>query len=217
MTTHRIVLPCIAVLAALSLPAYGQPVGDHVACYKVKDSAGRTKYNVTLSSDSGTQDCLVRIPAKYACLPTTKSNVTPTPPGGGPVTSAAGSFLCYRLKCPQPSGSSNVSDQFGQRVITFRKARYLCTPADVPPPSAGSGVTTTTTLPAEDNCEFQDGECRGTCATSGSRCGSAVGDGSCECRDVSCGDADSPECNGFCAPDEACIFDLGGCSCVDVP
>ena len=224
MTTSRMVLPCIAAVVALSLPAFAQPMGDHVTCYKVKDSAGKAKYDATLATDAGSQDCLVRAPAKYACVPTTKSNVTPTPPGGGPVTSAAGSFLCYRVKCRQPAGSSNVTDQFGQRVVTFRKAKYLCTPADVPPPAVGVTTTTTsgtgettTTLPAQDDCTFEDGQCAGTCAIGGSRCGSAVGDGSCECRDTPCGDADTPECNGFCEPDEACVFDLSGCSCVNVP
>jgi hypothetical protein len=82
--------------------------------------------------------------------------------------------------------------------------------------TSGTGQTTTT-LPAEDNCEFQDGECTGTCSTRGSRCGSVVSDGSCECRDVSCGSADEPECNGFCPPDQACVFNLDDCTCVDVP
>ena len=40
MTMSRIVLPCVMAAVALSLPAYAQPMGDHVTCYKVKDSAG---------------------------------------------------------------------------------------------------------------------------------------------------------------------------------
>ena len=41
--------------------------------------------------------------------------------------------------------------------------------------------------------------------------------GACECRTTACGEADSPQCNGYCAPDHACIFLFTGCSCVSIP
>lgn len=210
---------------ALALPcAAAAQVQDHLACFAVKDSAPRSKFQVTVATDAGPQSCLVRTPAKIACVPAAKTQVTPAPPGGGPSTSVAGAFLCYRAKCARPSSTQNVVDQFGARVVKFRASRFVCAPADLTAPPTGStsttvpGQTTTTTLAGQPGaCRFTDGECRGTCG-GGGRCRAVVGTASCECTTVACGDADAPECNGGCSdPDEACIFDLTGCSCVRIP
>jgi hypothetical protein len=219
MTMRQIAL-CAALLAGVGVMphAAGAQTNDHLTCFGVKDSAPRAKYQATLTTGAGSQSCIVKTPAKVACVPTTKSNVTPTPPGGGPSNSATGAFLCYRAKCPKSSVSENANDQFGNRVILVKASRFLCVPADVAPPAPGLPTSTTTTLPGGPNpCEFRDGQCRGTCAA-GKRCGTAVGSASCECRDVACGDADAPECNGACSdPNEACVFSVTDCSCVRVP
>jgi hypothetical protein len=224
MRTTRVHMPLALVLAALPVAAVAQ-VQDHLTCFAVKDRVARTKYQVTVTTDAGSQACIVKTPAKIACVQAAKTDVSPTPPGGGPSGSAAGSFLCYKAKCARPSGGSNVSDQFGQRAITFRGSRFVCAPANLNAPAPAStstttpsGQTTTTTLGNnQGECRFEDGQCRGSCGGTG-RCRAAVGGDACECRDVPCGQADSPECDGGCSnPDEACIFDLSGCSCVDIP
>src|SRR5262249_26471549 len=75
------------------------------------------------------------------------------------------------------------------------------------------GMTTTTNQATALGCTFGDGRCTGSCAP-GSRCGAAVGTGSCECRSVSCGDADTPQCNGACASSsQTCVFDPFEFSC----
>ena len=208
----------LAVTALLPVAAVAQ-TNDHLTCFAVKDSAPRVKYQATLTTGAGSQSCIVRTPAKFACVPTTKSDVTPMPPGGGPSTSAVGAFLCYHAKCPKSSVSENAQDQFGNRLVVLKASRYLCAPANVGPPTPGlPSNTTTTTLQGQPNtCDFHNGECTGTCGP-GKRCGAAVGSTSCECRDVSCGDADAPACNGACSSSgEACVFDLTGCSCVRIP
>jgi hypothetical protein len=208
----------LAITAAAFLPnaALAQGVQSHLHCFAVKDSAPRARYQLTVTTDAGTQTCTVRTPAKVACVPSAVSGVTPAPPGGGPAGSGAGSFLCYLAKCAPAGLSTNAEDAFGRRLVRFRASRFVCAPADLNAPPPGV-TTTTTTLVGGDACRFQDGECRGTCGA-GARCGAAVGTGSCECRTVACGDADAPECNGACSsPGEACIFDLSGCSCVDIP
>src|SRR5262245_1120703 len=80
------------------------------------------------------------------------------------------------------------------------------------------GTTTTTIQGISMGCEFHNGECTGSCAP-GSRCGSAVGTGSCECRSVSCGAADTPQCNGACASaSDTCTFvPFSGCRCISNP
>jgi hypothetical protein len=217
MKLLRVYMPLACVLAAPCM-AFGQ-TQDHLTCFAVRDSSPRTKYQVTITTEAGSQSCIVRTPAKTACVQAAKSQVTPPPPGGGPSGSAAGSFLCYRAKCARPASSRNVVDQFGQRVVSFRASRFLCAPADLNAPPPGSSTTTTSTLPGQPGaCRFENGECRGTCALSGQNCRAVVGTGDCECTNVACGDADTPECNGGCSsPGEACLFDLNGCSCVDIP
>jgi len=76
---------------------------------------------------------------------------------------------------------------------------------------------TTTTIPAGP-CDFDSSSrrCTGRCGNGG-HCSAVASGGACECRKTSCGDADAPECNGFCARDEACLFTLTGCSCVGIP
>jgi hypothetical protein len=219
----------VALLATAVIPvgALAQTM-DHMTCLAVKDSAPRARYQATLTTAGGAQSCIVRAPAKLACVPTAKSDVTPTPPGGGPSASTAGAFLCYRAKCPKTSTSENAQDQFGNRVVLLKAARYLCAPANVGAPTpglpatssttlGGGPTTTSTTLPGQNGCTFTNGQCTGSCGA-GMRCGAAVGSTSCACRAVACGDADTPQCNGACPQaGQACVFDLTGCSCVRIP
>jgi hypothetical protein len=160
----------------------------------------------------------VRTPAKLACAPNGQSAISPAAPESGPSGSASGGFLCYLAKCAVPSGTTNVEDQFGRRVVKYRAARFVCDPADLTAPAPGTGSTTTTTLPSGgDTCRFADGRCTGSCGA-GKRCGTSVSSAACECRETTCGEADAPACNGACSsPGEACVFDVTGCSCVRVP
>lgn len=215
MTRTHIALALTAALAPSA--ALAQPVQNHLTCFAIKDSAPPAKYQVNVTNAAGSQRCTVRTPARIACVAAAATSISPVPPGGGPAGSEAGAFLCYRAKCAPPSSSTNVEDEFGRRVIKFRAARFVCAPSDLNAPPPGESSTTTTLLGGGNPCRFQNGECRGTCAP-GSRCGAAVGSGSCECRNVVCGDASAPECNGACpSAGEACIFDVTGCSCVDIP
>jgi hypothetical protein len=215
MTTRQILTAATILVPALAL---AQPARDHLTCFKIKDSVPKAKYQATLTNEAGSQTCIVKTPATFACVETAKSDVTPTPPGGGPSGSAAGSFLCYKAKCPKPTGSTNIQDQFGTRVVKFKSIQWLCAPGSVTPPAPGLPTTTTTTLPGGGGaCTFSNGKCTGSCGA-GQRCGAVVGSASCECRNVACGDADAPSCNGACSnSSEACVFNLTGCSCVRVP
>ena len=198
------------------LVAFAQATPDHLICSKVRDSGARGRFQVTLTTVAGAQSCIVKTPAKLACVEAAKTAVSPTPPGGGPGGSAAGAFLCYRAKCPRPAANStNAQDQFGQRTISIRTAQLFCAPATIaaPPP----GVTTTTLPGVQGACEFRNDQCQGSCGP-GARCRASAGAGACECFSVSCGDADRPQCDGACSdPGEACIFTVTGCSCASIP
>jgi hypothetical protein len=204
-------LAVTAVLAALPAVVHAQAF-DHLTCSKVSDSAQATTYSVIVTSERGSQTCTVRTPAKLGCLETSKGSVTPAPPGGGPAVPRANFFMCYRARCDAlGAASSNVEDQFGSRLVTFRGAQLLCAPATVGELAPGSGVTTTTTFPFE--CRFQNGECQGMCSGAG-RCVSIPDTLGCECRATPCGAAAGPQCNGFCADaGDTCVFDVTGCVC----
>jgi hypothetical protein len=141
-----------------------------------------------------------------------------TPPGDAPSPGATADLLCYPLICPRPfPPAAQMTDELGgQRVVKFRHAQLLCAPATRSPAGIVSS-TTTTTVPAGP-CAFDSGDrtCKGTCGAGG-HCSAVASGGACECRTTPCGDADSPACDGFCAPDEACIFTVTSCSCVSIP
>ena len=211
-------LSALALAAAL-LPhgAAAQTVENHISCWAIKDSAPAQRYQTTVVTPAGTETCTIRTPARVACAASAVTAITPTPPGGGPTGTTNGSFLCYPAKCSKPTQSVNIEDEFGRRLIKFRLSRFVCSPAALNAPPPGGGTSTTTLAGGGGECRFSDGRCRGSCA-GGGFCRAVVGSGDCECTNVACGDADSPECNGGCSnPDEACIFDLSGCSCVDIP
>lgn len=223
MNGSRLRLVALLGVTALAAPAFAQSDGL-VACYKVKDRAQRRVFRLTVTNAGVTQSCRVKVPAKLGCLGTQISDVTPTPPGG-PSLPAAGDLLCYPIRCPRPfPPAAQKTDEFGgQRLVTFRRARLLCAPTlgassttTTGPGTSVPSTTTTTTTAAPRSCEFNDGRCEGTCANGG-HCSAVASGGACQCRRTPCGDADAPRCEGYCAPDEACIFDLTGCRCVSIP
>ena len=104
------------VLAFASAPATAQ-VADHLECYRLKDSLARTIYTADLSGLAVEPGCTVKVPATLMCVETPKQNVSPTPPGA-PSSSAAGRFLCYKVKCAkQTIPAELVTDQFGSRTV----------------------------------------------------------------------------------------------------
>jgi hypothetical protein len=214
----------VVVSAALvffsATPSRSDFVGDTAACFKVRDSAVRGRFRTKLTLNG--QTCVVKLPARFACFATA---LTDTTAGGVRGATNADTLLCYPLRCPRPLPPGRiVTDALGGvRSINVRGAQWLCT-------TATTNATVTTTTPSSSStsstnplvpgaCEFRDGECRGTCAA-GQRCGAAVGTGSCECRAVGCGQADTPTCNGTCpSGGDACVFNPldNSCDCVDIP
>jgi type 1 fimbria pilin len=127
---------CAAGVAALYLtwaaPAGAQPVADHLKCYKVRDPQARTSYTADLEGLVAEPGCRISVPAKTACVPATKTNVTPAPPGGGG-TGTPNPFLCYKVKCPKVTPPTvALTDQFGSRTVTPSKASLVCAPAMSP-------------------------------------------------------------------------------------
>jgi hypothetical protein len=129
----------LAVVLA-SAPAFAQ--GDHLKCYKIKDSAAKALYTADLGGLAPEPGCQIKVPAKLVCVETTKTNVSPAPPGA-PAGPDAGTFACYKLKCAKGAKVPiTIVDQFGSRPGEAGAPKFVCAPAQV-----GSASATTTTQP----------------------------------------------------------------------
>ncbi len=150
---------CAVGLASLCLkaaPAGGAAL-DHLKCFKIKDPQAKAKYTADLDVVSGTAGgisepgCTIKVPAIMACVPTVKTNVTPTPPGI-PDQGTPNSFFCYKVKCPAVAHPAlSGTDQFGSRTVEVKTgSRLLCAPLAGPPTTTSTtpSSTTTTTLTA---------------------------------------------------------------------
>jgi len=126
---------------------------DHLKCYNIKDPQAKTTYTADLNGLAPGPGCVIKMPAKLACVPSTKTNVQPPPPGGGG-TGTPNSFFCYKVKCPKAVlPPLPGADQFGSRTVTPGAAKLLCAPVQGPPTTTitTTSSTTTTTLRFVDN------------------------------------------------------------------
>lgn len=135
---HRLaaLMPCAALLLGAPLPLLAAPLnfGDHLDCHKVKnDPAGRGKFSIDLTTNQfGLEEgCIVKMPAKIACMPSKKENVQPPPPGApaGPNLIFT-AYVCYKVKCPKRETDIALRDQLGGlRTLTLGEAKLVCAPA----------------------------------------------------------------------------------------
>jgi Protein of unknown function (DUF1566) len=136
----------LVVLASTPGSGWGA-VPDHLACYKVKDSQAKATYTADVSGLVVQSGCTIKVPAAMACTPASKTNVTPTPPGGGGVGRPHG-FTCYKVKCPKvPKGTFKPvteTDQFGSHTMTPSTTQLVCAP-DAGPTDGGFPATGQTT------------------------------------------------------------------------
>src|SRR6185503_16046511 len=119
-------LVAVLVVALSVVGAHAQT--DHLECYKVRDPQARATYTADLDGLSLEPGCLIKVPAKLACVPATKTNVTPTPPEAGG-TGTPNTFFCYKAKCPRAALPTLAgADQFGNRTVTPSVAKLVCAP-----------------------------------------------------------------------------------------
>jgi hypothetical protein len=140
----------LVVLALLAPQRVQAQLPDHLRCFRIKDSAARTRYLADLVPDlpplAPEPGCTVAVPAKYLCVPADKTNVTPPPPGTSPFAIAQ-TQLCYKTKCPKRPAALAVEDQFGARPVEVKAGSLLCAPALASGATTPTTSTTTTTMP----------------------------------------------------------------------
>jgi hypothetical protein len=133
----RKVVPATVALACLAgAQSFAGVVGDHLKCYKAKETAGPGRIQVQADLVSTTipalpteTGCVIKGPPQLYCGPVAKTNVSPEPPGGGPTQSTT-KFLCYKVKCPK--GASEIAtarDQFGMHTMALKVPKVVCAPA----------------------------------------------------------------------------------------
>ena len=160
-TKHWIVV-CIMALGVASVRPVAAQIPDHLACYKVRDPLAKGTYQADVDGLVPTPGCVIKVPGQLFCTQTTKTNVSPAPPGGGSA-GPAGRFLCYKLKCPKTVAPTVAwHDQFGERELTVTRPKVICAPEIL-------SVTTTTTSSTTSTT---------ACATAVASCG-ASGEGLC--------------------------------------
>jgi hypothetical protein len=141
----------VAVLALLAPQLVQAQLPDHLRCFRIKDSAARTRYLADLVPDlpplAAEAGCTIAVPAKYVCVPADTTNVTPPPPGASPFAIAQ-TQLCYKTKCPKRPAVLAVSDQFGARTVEVKAGHLLCAPALASGATTPTTSTTTTTVPS---------------------------------------------------------------------
>lgn len=196
------VTPCVVAGLTLGMVSVASAQADHLECYRARDFLAAAKYQADLSGLAVEPGCVVKVPAKLLCVATTEANIDPPPPGA-PAGAEAGTFVCYKTKCPRAKPSPvDVVDQFGVRPVQPKAAKLLCAPATI------AGPTTTTTLPTTRCCQGLGGpicsdrpaatigeSCGGTVAPAGFVCDGATGDCAAERTGVSnCCQVSGPLC-----------------------
>jgi hypothetical protein len=129
-TRFVLVVSACAWLSSAASVANAGFVANHFTCHKVKDdlAKGTATKNLDENTPSGmvsNTGCVVKLPAKLACIPTFKD--LSGPPG---VSIQSNPVLCYAVKCPkQDFGPWAVTDQFGSHNLTPKGPKMLCAPA----------------------------------------------------------------------------------------
>lgn len=154
-----------SVCAAFLFTAAAATAGDHLACYKVKDTLPKQKFpNVTLTSNTGDVSsqvgCTIATGAKLCCDAVDKIGVPQQPGGSTDPGPGISQFCCYKVKCPKgATGSLTIQDQFGTRTLPVAKPpTMVCAPEVM----VTTTTTTTTTLPP--TCSIEGATC-GSCGT----------------------------------------------------
>lgn len=212
-------LMVVAVIVAEGTPVRAQPIADHLKCYKVKDSQPKAVYSADLGGLVSEPGCQIKVPGTLLCVGATKTNVTPTPPGGVDTAGVAGRFLCYKIKCPKAVlAPVQWHDQFGTRPLTPSTPKIVCAPE--------IEATTTTTLGCPAPAQICNGACVDTtvdpnnCGTCGTICSAPLYcmSGQClligcpgteaicndACVDTTTDPSNCGNCDHVCAPGEAC-------------
>ncbi|HJQ84780.1 MAG TPA: hypothetical protein VKA21_11930 [Candidatus Binatia bacterium] len=165
-------------MIALGVPG-GVSAGDHLACYKVKDTLPKQAFAGVdlLSNDGGPNNtgCTISARAKFCCDPVDKVGVPPQVGGSGPGAPTT-RFCCYKVKCPRATGATlDFTDQFGSRALPVTTPKMICAPV----PTSSSTTTTTISTTTSTGPPCLTGACQACGSCGHGECHAASGGAGC--------------------------------------
>jgi hypothetical protein len=191
----------LAASLLLAAPSGAVTDSDHLKCYKVADPQAKAKYTADLGGLIAEPGCTIKVPAVMACIPATKTNVSPDPPGRGGAGTVPNAFGCYKVKCSKASlPAFELNDHFGNRVVRPKKAKLLCAPATPDP------TLPTCTCGEPGLC----GSCGGGSCAGPSGCGATHTPGNVCFNDFTCSSASCTN-DAQCPSGQVCITNLVCC------
>jgi streptogramin lyase len=179
---------------------------DHLTCYHASDKLEIQSVLDLVAADPGfTQKGCTLLHAVELCVPATKTNVDPAPPFAGVTGNPLSSdYVCYRMRCPEPTTPPDelVTDQFAVRVQRKYTPIKVCVPARRAPAPCG---------------KVGNHLCGGACPDASQLCTFDVTSKTCACKPPvkACSVNAAGACGGTCPDSSApCTFDtLGRCNC----
>ena len=108
---------------------------DHLKCYHVQDaSEARATADVDTLPFGVDAGCVIEAKAREVCVPASADAFAGAPAAPEIEGDDLGyERTCYRLACPERAlPAMQVTDRFGTRSVTVRRAKTLCVPSAAP-------------------------------------------------------------------------------------
>lgn len=215
-----LLVPSSKAAGTAGAPPYtGGTTVDHYECYRARNLGGFAPPAPPTVEDQFLIGRVTVTRVTKLCTPVDKNGEDPTAPAH------AAHLVCYGIRFASgsvPRTAVSTSNQIAPERLDVRRPVELCLPALKDPQattttSTSTTSTTSTSLPAVpcgDPRAPGPPICWGTCPAATPICASGPGGCACVAGTTPCGSTSFPQCDGVCAPDEACQVSLTlGCTC----
>ncbi len=165
---------------------------DHQICFKIKDGI-RVRADLDLLSEQFdiSENCKIIGNKRLYCTSGNKM-ADPPPVFEFPDFPDASDQICYRIECPIEQEDVEVVDQFGVRIVSNLRTRYLCTPA----------------IRTDEPCEMR-AACGGDCNDEVGNPGICAAQMEAEEASCQCLELDGSSCNHKCRKELRACFSSG--------
>ncbi len=177
------VIALAMVFGGFAVPEVAQAqIDDHLKCYKVRDAQSLKGIVDITTLQFGLEPGCTISRTQFFCVPGTKHvqeaavnrvPIDPLPIVGPP---APGDRICYKISCPKPfPPDQEVTDQFGNRILSSLTPSLLCTPAVKGSAFCGDGEVNRPDEECDDGNHDDGDGCSSECLREGEVCGGIAG------------------------------------------